>query len=155
MLAVAAEHGITAGVAIRWSDVPRPYSPAIVLVEHGFVHGMVPTHRERIQFIGRAVLDWIAQCAKRACMACGSVAAPPTHIALQASGSSYIALLCSECQEGAVLDGHDFWFVIGRHDPLMLEHETESEPPVDGADSPGEEPSDGWLGPENDWRDGT
>lgn len=132
MLALAAEHCIRAGVAVRWSDVPHPYCPALVIVEQGGKHGVLPLHRERVQFVGRAIMDRIAVRTLSTCMACGSVAEPPTHFALQASGSRYIALLCDDCQDGAQLDGNGFWCVIGRYDPLMLESEDEGGAFADG-----------------------
>jgi len=150
MLAMAAEHCIHAAVAVRWSDVPHPYCPALVLVEQGNLRGTLPLHRERVQFIGRGIVDRIALRALHACMSCGSVTAPPTHIQLQASGSVYIALLCDTCQDDAHLDGRDFWYVIGRYDPLILEREEEDGPFADGfLDASDDVDFEG----EDDWRD--
>lgn len=142
MLALAAEHCLAAGVAVRWCEVAHPYCPALVLVEQGFEQGVLPLHRERTQFAGRAVIDRVALRALTVCMACGSTATPPTHMSLHASGSDYIALLCDECQDVATLDGSDFWCVIGRFDPLILERDQDHDPLPD-LDGESEETWDG------------
>ncbi len=149
VLAVAAEHCIPVGVGVRWSAVPHPFCPALAVVEPPSVLVTLPAHRVRVQEDGRLVLYRIAARAVGLCMSCGARSAP-AHVQLQANGAPYIALLCDECEDGAALDGADFWAVIGRYDPLILErdddadeawHEPEEE--LDQPEQP-EEDDDQW-----------
>ncbi len=133
VLAMAGEHCLASGVAVRWSAKPHAFCPALIIVDSPNTRPM-PDDLATNQFLGRARMDRIAQRAVGVCMSCGGVTSPPAHVALQVSGAVYVALLCADCEDGAVLDGHDFWCVIGRFDPLLLEPEDQDEPWLDGAD---------------------
>jgi hypothetical protein len=133
VLAMAGEHCLASGVAVRWSAKPHAFCPALIIIDSPNTQPR-PDDRDTIQCLGRARMDRIALRAVAVCMSCGGVTTPPAHVALQVSGSVYVALLCADCEDGALLDGHDFWAVIGRFDPLVLETGDLEEPWLDGAD---------------------
>ena len=154
VMALASEHCIAVAVAIRWSAEPNPYCPSLAILDTPLGQLQLPAHRAGVQFVGRAVMDRVAARALTVCMACGTTSSPPAHVELQLGGKVYIALLCAECEDGAALDGGDFWYVIGRLDPLILERDRLDEDYVDGDEEPGkgEDTGDG-RGSEDDWLD--
>lgn len=147
--AVAGEHGLVVNVAVRWAPVAHPACPSLVVVETPPAPSSGLRHRTLIQQVGRGIMDRIAGRAVALCMSCGRASTPAAHVALQASGTSYVALLCAACEDDAVLDGLDFWYCLGRYDPLTLGQEGDWLGFSDGdggAWDGSHEPEDDWPG---------
>lgn len=141
VLAMAAEHNIAVGIAVRWSAEPHPHAPALVVVEQGVLESDLPLGRMWVQYTGRAIMDRIAVRARALCMACGHPDSIPAHVMLHVDAATYIVMLCADCEEIAAVEGFDFWSTLGRLDPLIRDGDDITDP-FDGTDDDG-----GWPYP--------
>ncbi len=135
-LAIAAEHGLKMYPLVRWAPVAHPRCPALLLIDHALPDDTLPPHRQALQRFGRALMDGVVARATTCCMACGTTAIPPAHVSLHVHPSTYVVLICGDCEVLAATCGYDYWRVVGRLDPLFFT---------------AEDPDDsGWrLGPED------
>jgi hypothetical protein len=122
-LAIAAEHGLKMYPLVRWAPVAHPRCPALQLIDHVLPDDTLPAQREALQRFGRALTNRVAARATAYCMGCGTTATPPAHVSLHVHRSTYVVLICADCEALATANGYDYWDVIGRLDPLFFSAE--------------------------------